>query len=74
MGNGKMKNGNIALLVPSLPILCFVPTFHFAVPLPRSLFSVLVVSYHFTTQASPFPLPSSTPVPPGELALRLFDC
>lgn len=69
-----MKNGNISLLVPSLPIIYFVPTFHFAVPFPLSLFSVLVVSHHFTTLASPFPLPSPTPVPPGELALRLFDC
>ena len=69
-----MKNGNTALLVPSLPILCFVPTFHFAVPLPRFLFSVLVVSHHFTTLASSFPLSSPTPVPPGELAIRIFDC
>ena len=61
-----MKNVNISLLVPSLPILYFFPTFHFAVPLPRSLFSVLVVSHHFTTPASSFPLPSPIPVPPGE--------
>ena len=68
-----MKNGNISPLVPLLPILRFVPIFHFPVPLSRSLFSVLVISHHLTTLASPFPLAFSTPEPPEELAHRLFN-
>ena len=62
-GIGKMKNGNISLLVPSLTILYFVPTFHFAVPFPRSLFSVLRFSNIPSFYYSSLYIPSSLPHP-----------